>query len=305
MNFADYQEQAFQTDRTSPATNMSADAARLIPLLGLAGEAGQLLTEYKKRLRDGPGHVLFVDRVAEELGDILWYVANLASKYDLELDAIAEQNLSKVATLYDHAHTAHRFDAEYGEGERFPRQFTATFHEIREGSRIEVRTDIDGVLVGAALTDNAYKDDGYRFHDVFHIAYAAVLGWSPVLRRLMRLKRRSRPLIDEVEDGGRAAVIEEGIAAVAFDYARNHQFLAGVSDVDESLLSTLRGMGAHLEVAAQPPSQWRQAVIASFAVWRELVANGGGRVEADLDRRQIRYAGPAQAMTTAAAADPE
>ena len=41
---------------------------------------------------------------------------------------------------------------------------------------------MDGVLVGAALTDNAYQDDGYRFHDVFHIAFTAILGWSPVLR---------------------------------------------------------------------------------------------------------------------------
>lgn len=301
MNFTDYQARALRTDRTPPATSMSADAARLIPLLGLAGEAGQLLAEYKKRLRDGPGHVLFVDRVAEELGDILWYVANLASKYELDLDDIAAQNLVKVDALYDRSGAAHRFDADYGEGERFPRHFTATFHEIREGSRVEVRTEIEGVLVGAALTDNAYQDDGYRYHDVFHIAYAAILGWSPVLRRLMRLKRRSTPLIDEVEDGGRAAVIEEGIAAVAFDYARNHQFLANVSDVDEALLATLRGMSAHLEVASQSPSHWRQAVIDSFVVWRQLVANGGGRVEADLDKREIRYAGPAKPITTAPA----
>lgn len=180
-----------------------------------------------------------------------------------------------------------------------------TFRETREGSRIEVRTEIDGVLVGAALTDNAYQDDGYRFHDVFHIAHAAILGWSPVLRGLMRLKRRSSPLIDEVEDGGRAAVIEEGIAAVAFDYARKHQFLRSVSDVDEALLTTLRGMSAHLEVASQPPSHWRQAVIDGFAVWRELVANGGGRVHADLDQREIRYMAPAQAITTAAADEAE
>jgi NTP pyrophosphatase (non-canonical NTP hydrolase) len=305
MNFTEYQKQALRTDRTPAATDMSADAARLIPMLGLAGEAGQLLTEYKKRLRDGPGHVLFVNRVAEELGDILWYVANLASKYDLELNAIAEQNLAKVRAHYDQAAAAHRFDADYSESERFPRQFTADFQEVREGSRVEVRTEIEGMLVGAALTDNAYEDDGYRFHDVFHIAYAAILGWSPVLRRLMRLKRRSRPLIDEVEDGGRAAVIEEGIAAVAFDYARKHQFLDGVPDVDEALLATLRGMGAHLEVASQPPSHWREAVIQGFAVWRELVANRGGRVHADLDRRQIRYLGPPQAITTAAAEDAE
>jgi len=301
MNFSEYQAQALRTDRTPPSTDMSADAARLIPLLGLAGEAGQLLAEYKKRLRDGPGHVLFVDRVAEELGDILWYVANLASKYDLNLEDLAEQNLRKVNALYGQATATHPFDAEYGEGERFPRRFVATFREIREGSRIEVRTEIDSVLVGAALTDNSYQDDGYRFHDVFHIAYAAILGWSPVLRRLMRLKRRSRPLIDEVEDGGRAAVIEEGIAAVAYDYARKHKFLHEVADVDETLLATFHGMSAHLEVASQPPSHWRQAVIDGFAVWRELVANGGGSVEADLDQRLIRYLGPPQATTTAAA----
>jgi NTP pyrophosphatase (non-canonical NTP hydrolase) len=305
MNFNDYQTRALRTDRTPPSTNMSADATRLIPLLGLAGEAGQLLAEYKKRLRDGPSHVLFVDRVAEELGDILWYVANLASKYELQLDDIAAQNLHKANSLYKLSGAAHRFDADYGEGERFPRQFTATFYEIREGSRVEVRTEINGLLVGAALTDNAYQDDGYRYHDVFHIAYAAILGWSPVLRRLMRLKRRSRPLIDEVEDGGRAAVIEEGIAAVAFDYARKHQFLVGVPDVDEALLTTLRGMSAHLEVASQPTSHWRQAVIDSFAVWRDLVANGGGRVQADLDKREIRYLQSPTPMTTAPADEAE
>lgn len=302
MNFSDYQARALRTDRTPSATSMSADAGRLIPLLGLAGEAGQLLAEYKKRLRDGPGHVRFVDRVAEELGDILWYVANLASKYDLDLDSIAGQNLTKVDALYDNRR-ATLLDAAYGESERLPRRFIAVFREIRDGGRVEVRTEIDGRLVGAGLTDNAYEDDGYRFHDVFHIAYAAILGWSPVLRGLLRLKRRSTPLVDEVEDGGRAAVIEEGIAAVAFDYARHHEFLEAVGDVDEALLATLRGMSAHLEVASQPPSAWRSAVIEGFAVWRELVRNGGGRVEADLDRRTIRYLGPTDSAITTAPAD--
>lgn len=163
--------------------------------------------------------------------------------------------------------------------------------------------EINGRLVGSALTDNAYEDDGYRYHDVFHLAYAAILGWSPVLRGLMRLKRRSRPVVDEVEDGGRASVIEEGIAAVAFDYARKHQFLHGLSDVDEGLLSTLHGMSAHLEVAAQPSSAWRQAVLEGFAVWRELVENSGGQVHADLDKREISYLGPPDSATTTAAAD--
>ena len=45
------------------------------------------------------------------------------------------------------------------------------------------------------LFPNAYRDDGYRFHDVMHLTFAALLGWSPVLRSLLRkmekLKRRA------------------------------------------------------------------------------------------------------------------
>ena len=65
-------------------------------MLGLAGETGQLLSEYKKHLRDGEAHRLFMDRVGEELGDLLWYIANVASKFDLDLGQIAQQNLDKV-----------------------------------------------------------------------------------------------------------------------------------------------------------------------------------------------------------------
>lgn len=306
MNFTEYQEKALKTDKTPASTGPSVDIGRLIPLLGLAGEAGQLLAEYKKRLRDGPSHVLFVDRVAEELGDILWYVANLASKYDLDLDEIAAANLKKVRALHGEMDAARVLDANYGDAERFPRRFVARFEEVRDGDRTQVRMEIGGRLIGAALTDNAYDDDGYRYHDVFHMAYAAILGWSPVLRGLLKLKRKSSPKVDEVEDGGRAAVIEEGIAAVVFDYGRNHQFLDGVGDIDDSLLGTVRGMCAHLEVSSQSAAAWRKAILDGFAAWRLLVANSGGYVVADLDKPEIRYERALEsAMTTAAAVDAE
>ena len=97
MNFAEYQSQALETDQTS--TRRSEDA-QLIPLLGLAGEAGGLLSEYKKWLRDGPSHLRFVDHVHEELGDILWYLSNVASKYGLELEEIASANLAKTRARF-------------------------------------------------------------------------------------------------------------------------------------------------------------------------------------------------------------
>jgi hypothetical protein len=49
-----------------------------------------------------------------------------------------------------------------------------------------------GKPLGDDLTDNAYVDDGYRFHDVIHLALIAHLGWSPVVRGLMRRKRKSK-----------------------------------------------------------------------------------------------------------------
>lgn len=300
MELNEYQAVAQQTDRTRGRLD---EEARLIPLLGLAGEAGQLLAEYKKRLRDGPSHQHFVDQVAEELGDILWYVANVAEKYGLSLEAVAQSNLGKTRGRFGPV-SATALDATGKDGERFPRRFVVEFTEIRDGDCVKVRASVDGAAVGATLTDNAYQDDGYRFHDVFHIANVAILGWSPVLRGLFKLKRRSDERVDEVEDGGRAAVIEEGVVAAIFAYARRHAFLEGVEDLDEPLIRTVRSMCEHLEVASQPPAAWRKAILDGFAVWRQVVANSGGRVEADLDARTVRYlGGPSDTATATAAAD--
>ncbi len=90
MDMRAYQLEALKTDQVPrPAQAADADSSLVVPLLGLAGETGELLTEYKKRLRDGEAHRMFKDRVSEELGDLLWYIANVASKFDLDLNAIA------------------------------------------------------------------------------------------------------------------------------------------------------------------------------------------------------------------------
>lgn len=68
----------------------------------------------------------------------------------------------------------------------------------------------EGKPLGDDLTGNAYVDDGYRFHDVIHLALIAHLSWSPVVRGLMRRKRKSKnDRVDEVEDGGRTQVVVE------------------------------------------------------------------------------------------------
>ncbi|MCA3248720.1 MAG: nucleoside triphosphate pyrophosphohydrolase family protein [Azospirillum sp.] len=296
MDFSNYQKDALRTDRV-PARDGAEDATSLIvPMLGLAGETGQLLSEYKKHLRDGEAHRLFKERVSEELGDLLWYIANVASKFDLSLSDIAVANLAKVKQRWASERTGPTtFDAGLPEGECLPRRFEVELIDVNVSARQHVRVLIDGKPFGAELTDNAYDPDGYRFHDVFHFAYAAVLGWSPITRALLRRKRKSRPLVDEVEDGGRAGVIEEGVAALAFDYARRHRFLDGVSVLDFQLLRTVKDMTSHLEVRQCTTGEWEQAILQGFAVWRAVLAARGGRIAVNLDTRRITFLGPSAA----------
>jgi NTP pyrophosphatase (non-canonical NTP hydrolase) len=296
MELNNYQKEALGTDRV-PVRNGADDGVSLIvPMLGLAGETGQLLSEYKKHLRDGEAHRLFKERVSEELGDLLWYIANVASKFGLTLNEIATANLLKVKGrwLADCAEPV-SFDVELPEGERLPLQFEVELIDIEGGERHRVRVVVNGKRLGAELTDNAYDPDGYRFHDVFHFAYAAVLGWSPITRALLRRKRKSRPLLDEVEDGGRAAVIEEGVAALAFDYAQRHRMLEGVAALDFQLLRTIKDMTSHLEVRRRAAGEWEQAILQGFEVWRAVFAGRGGRIAVDMAARRIAYLGPPSA----------
>ena len=293
MDIKTYQAQALLTDQVPRTSGDETAAALIVPMLGLAGETGQLLSEYKKHLRDGAAHRLFEEQVGEELGDLLWYIANVASKFGLDLDQIAEKNLDKVRARFapTSAHAPER-DSKFPDVERLPRQMTVRLVE-QPGSdpRPKVRMTINGEGIGSLLGDNAYDPDGYRFHDVFHLAYAAILGWSPNLRAFLKRKRKSQPLLDEVEDGGRARIIEEGVSALAFDYARKHSFLEGVGEIDYGLLRTIGSMTSHLEVGDATAADWERAILDGFAVWRQVLANNGGEILVDLDARTISYLG--------------
>src|SRR5947209_2118257 len=92
MDINEYQREANRTDQR-PGED---EAALVFPMVGLASEIGSVLNQFKKRVRDGDAHSLFSERIAEELGDILWYAANLATKLNLDLGAIAELNLRRI-----------------------------------------------------------------------------------------------------------------------------------------------------------------------------------------------------------------
>jgi NTP pyrophosphatase (non-canonical NTP hydrolase) len=294
MDFCKYQELALKTEQTTAVPG----AEVIVSLLGLASEAGELLGEYKKYLRDGAAHRLFQERVAEELGDLLWYIANVARKFNLDLNFIAESNLEKCRNLWGEKeavptgvkNTGNSFDSDFPEHERLPRKFEVEITEVFQDNSIKVKAFVNGQQIGNDLTDNSYANDGYRFHDVFHLAYAGVLGWSPVTRQLLGgCKRKSNLKVDEVEDGGRAKAIEEGISALVFSYAKNHAFLEGVSVIDYHLLRTIKEMTSPLEVAQCSLCDWEKAILMGYEVWRQVDKNRGGIVAVDLDVRSITY----------------
>ena len=293
MELNEYQRLANQTDQQPENETLEADPRSImVPLLGMAGEVGELLGEHKKWLRDGESYRLFPERVKEELGDLLWYLSNVAAKHGIELEDVADFNLEKTRRRWQHVANGVRQlrlpDEDYPVKERFPRKMDVSINE--DGSK-HVVMSIDGVQIGDPLKDNRYEDDGYRFHDVFHLSYASILGWSPTLRALMRRKRRSDPAVDEIEDGGRARVIEEGIAALVFSYAERRNFLDGAERVDYDLLRTIKDMTSHLEVSARTEGDWERAIMAGFDIWRQVKAKGKGQIHADLEQGTIDLIG--------------
>lgn len=69
---------------------------RMRLLLGLQGEAGEVAEVHKKWLRGDYGYEELQQRLASELGDLLWYVATLADAHHIQLDDIANLNLEKL-----------------------------------------------------------------------------------------------------------------------------------------------------------------------------------------------------------------
>jgi len=139
-----------------------------------------------------------------------------------------------------------------------------------------------GTQLGDPLTDAAHEADYYRLHDVFHLSYATLLGWSPVTRALLKRKRRSDPRLDENEDGGRAIVIEEGIVALVFSHAAKRDFLRGHTHIEPCVLDHIREMTAPLEVSTRTAQDWEHTILTGMRLWRQLRSHGGtGTVHAD------------------------
>ncbi len=93
MNFREYQKKSRET-----AVYQNLGKNYIYPLLGLAGETGEVVEKFKKLLRNNDGVIdkEFIESIKKELGDVLWYISQLSTELDIELDDIAETNIKKL-----------------------------------------------------------------------------------------------------------------------------------------------------------------------------------------------------------------
>lgn len=315
MEFSAYQRAASETSRL----RLGGPQGAIEPMLGLASETGSILNIYKKYLRDGIDLAANREFLREELGDLLWYMAAVATACGLDLEDIAQANLRRTHDRYRCQHSGAEcrslpgFDAGYPLRERFPRRLVVAVTErLLPSDRravaltlvsaepdtfpdgpVTVGGKLAGFQVGAELgdplTDNTRRVDAYRFHDAIHLGFMAVLGWSPVMRALLRLKRKSSPEADECEDGARAIFAEEGLAAMLSRLAPGRTGFLSQSSIDGVVIDVARAAATGLEAEAVPGWLWQCAIQQGFTAMHLLDQHGGGYLVADLDTRELVY----------------
>ncbi|MEI7620474.1 MAG: nucleoside triphosphate pyrophosphohydrolase family protein [Candidatus Falkowbacteria bacterium] len=93
MTFSDYQN---ESKKTAIYPNIGSNF--IYPTLGLSGEAGEIANKVKKILRDKNNEVSEEDRqeISKELGDVLWYLSQIATELNISLDEIAQNNITKL-----------------------------------------------------------------------------------------------------------------------------------------------------------------------------------------------------------------
>lgn len=253
-------------------------------LVSLGGKVGDLVKDF------GLGMVQSNrDRLSAHLVDIFRALLAAAVAADVSLDEAARHNLHKVFSRWptDEVYPS-LVDNQMPKDERLPRRFTMFIEEHQVNGKIYVVQKCNELIIGDRLTDNKTEKDDYRFHDVIHIAFAVFLGWSPVLRALFHVKRKSVPELDENQDGARAILIEEGVSSFIFGRGLDRSLFENIG-VDYDLLKSIQEFVRGYEVERCALWQWEKAIEEGFRVFRDLKRDRRGYIHADLDAHTLEF----------------
>jgi len=102
MNLNEYQKLAQRTANPK----LDKEKKLINAALGLGGESGEVQDVIKKHLAQG--HALNVEKIVDEAGDVLWYLAELAEVLGTTLDEIAAHNIKKLTQRYPEGFSTER-----------------------------------------------------------------------------------------------------------------------------------------------------------------------------------------------------
>jgi NTP pyrophosphatase (non-canonical NTP hydrolase) len=215
------------------------------------------------------------------------YIESLHS-IELSFAKVARGNIKKTIGRFEIPELSMLpdFDIDFPTEEQLPRKFEIEISERKSGQSY---LKWKGVFLGSPLTDNILDPDGYRFHDVFHLAFVAILHWSPTFRALIKHKRKSDSVFDEAQDSGRAIVVEEGLTAWLYSYSKGLDYFEGHDSVSFDVLKTIEKFVSGYEVQDCPLKLWEDAILQGYAVFRKVQQNNGGIVIGDRSKRTLEY----------------
>lgn len=105
MRANDYQKLASRTLINKPDVPLSGHETMIIwSAIGLAGEAGEVVDSIKKGIFHR--HGLEKEKIEKELGDVLWYVAALCTKLDIDMESVMQKNIDKLLARYPNGYSS-------------------------------------------------------------------------------------------------------------------------------------------------------------------------------------------------------
>ncbi|MDT2022301.1 hypothetical protein [Methylocella sp. CPCC 101449] len=292
-----YQSTAFITRRTE------GDELRNVCAAVLQQLAAQISRDFLPNMEMALNHEVRPKDPVDALGEIIWHLSALASVYDLKLSKIIALTQEKAKFRNPANEPGPRHDSKI-DGERFPDKFEVHFRDNGKAQTemFWVENGSCKAKLGAPLTDNDHKGDGYRFHDVMHVSFAVFLGWSPNLRAFMKLKRKSSPKLDEIEDGGRAKILEEAVILEVHLQAELFETFfqeAGISiqgspyaypnALSFEFLRRLHELCKGHEVYGNPKQDWESAIREGYDCYHKLRDANGGIIAVDMVGKKISF----------------
>jgi len=231
------------------------------------------------------------ETTVEKAKDFLSIYSEVMSFLNLDLLSIVEHNTFKIRNRFIPIDELNlpllSFDSNFSKDEQLPVDFEVHIVEKPNGKAYLKWND---VFIGSALNDNHQEDDNYKYHDVFHLAFAAILHWSPTFRALIKHKRKSDPSIDETQDSGRPIVIEEGLSAWLFSVSKQKDIdFIKESSISYDLLKTIQIFVRGYEVESCPLQLWVKAIIQGYTAFNQVVDNEGGIIIGNRRERTLEF----------------